>query len=119
MRFSSIGNAILQAGEGARRFPWTLAAGVVAAGTAITAIAGPERAWHLRLLAVAVIGLSALTAVTTAAERAGASAGRRHLFETLVAAALGALFAASARWPNAQSALRFAQLLEQVQIGRA
>jgi hypothetical protein len=111
MRFSSIGSAILQAGEGARRFPWTLAAGVVATGTAITAIAGPERAWHLRLLAVAVIGLSTLTAVTTAAERAGASAGRRHLFETGVAAALGALFAASARWPDAQSALRFAQLL--------
>src|SRR5207237_3540479 len=78
MRFPSIGSAILQAGAGARRFPWTLAASLVATGAAMTAIAGPERAWHLRLLAVAVIGLSTLTAVTSAAERAGALPRPRH-----------------------------------------
>src|SRR5205823_2803108 len=43
MRFPSIGSAILEAGAGARRFPWTLAASLVATGAAMTAIAGPER----------------------------------------------------------------------------
>jgi hypothetical protein len=111
MRFPSIATALHRAGATARRFPWTLAAALVATDAAMAAIAGPERPWQLRLLAIAVIGLSALTAVTTAAERAGASAARRHVLETLVAAGLAALFAASLAWPSNHATLRFAQLL--------
>ena len=111
MRFPTIESAIREAGATARRFPWTLAAGLIATGTTIAGIAGPEHPWQPRLLAVAIIGLSTLTAVTTAAERAGASLARRRLLETIVAVALAALYAASLPWPNAQALLRFAQLL--------
>lgn len=111
MRFPSIGNAIEQATATTRRFPWTIVAALIATWALIHEIGGPERIWHLRLFAIAVIGLSTLTAVTTAAERAGVAAGRRRALEVIVALALAALYGAAVRWPSSQALLRFAQLL--------
>lgn len=111
MRFPSIVTALEVALGTARRFPWTLAAAAVATAATMALIAGPEQPWHLRLLATAVIGLSSLTAVTTAAERAGVGTARRRLLETIVAAALAALYVVSITWPDGGAFLRFAQLL--------
>jgi hypothetical protein len=78
MRFPSIVTLAERAREVVLRFPWTMAAGVLAAITAImgTTHSGSKDEW-LRIAAVAALGLALTVALTLFAEERGWSSARK------------------------------------------
>ena len=110
MRFPSLDILARHAAAVLRRFPWTLAAGALAAFAAIAgSLTDTDQAWE-RLAFVAALGLPLTTAVTLLGEARGWTAGVRHL--AVLAGVLGlALFFLV--WPGMDrrhDAIRYLQL---------
>ncbi len=119
MRFPSLAFLAEQATQVLRRFPWTLAAGTLAAVAGIVeSTDGPGDIW-LRLAFVAALGLPVTIALTLLAEVRGWSAGIRT--GVLVAGvALLALFFLV--WPgldDRHEAIRYFQLSAALHLGVA
>jgi hypothetical protein len=119
MRFPSLALLAEHAVAVLRRFPWTLGAGVVAAGAAIAATAsGTEDVW-VRLAFVAALGLPVTVAITLLAETRGWSAGGRTL--AILGGVLG-LIAFFYAWPGIDrrhEAIRYFQLSAALHLGVA
>ena len=110
MRFPSIATLVEHALAVLRRFPWTLAAGAVAAGAAIVASAGGTHEDATRLTFVAALGLPLTIALTLLAEVRGWPVVRKQI--VLLAGALG-LAAFYLVWLGIEvthEAIRYAQL---------
>ncbi|HEV8123936.1 MAG TPA: DUF4153 domain-containing protein [Gemmatimonadales bacterium] len=71
MRFPSIDALAVRSRDVLLRFPWVMAAGVVAAFAAINAVRGPSMDYWARLAMVAALGLPLLTALTLFVEQRG------------------------------------------------
>ncbi|MEP6687095.1 MAG: DUF4153 domain-containing protein [Gemmatimonadales bacterium] len=110
MRFPSLASLAERATQVLRRFPWTLAAGTLAAAAGIVATThGADDAWA-RLAAVAALGLPVTIAVTLLAEVRRWPAALRVAVLLGGAAALAAFYLA---WPGPDArheAIRYAQL---------
>lgn len=119
MRFPSLDLLARHAAAVLRRFPWTLAAGAVAAFAAIVgSLSGTDEAWE-RLAFVAALALPLTIALTLAAEQRDWPSGRRHL---VVVAGLLALTAFFLSWPGMDrrhDAIRYFQLSAALHLGVA
>jgi hypothetical protein len=92
MRFPSIATLVAHAAAVLRRFPWSLAAGAVAAAAAIVAsTTGAHEGWT-RLTFVAALGLPATFALAMLGEARGWDAARRALVQLGGIVALAAFF---------------------------
>lgn len=69
MRFPSIDALAARARDVVFRFPWVLAAGVLASVAAVNAVSHGNQDYWVRLMMAAALGLSLLTALTLFAER--------------------------------------------------
>jgi len=110
MRFPSIAALAARAREVLLRFPWVLAAGVVAAFAAINAVNGPNMDYWARLSMVAALGLPLLTALTLFAEQRGWTGVGRT---ALLAGAVLLLAGFYQVWPGPEEdyqAIRYVQL---------
>jgi hypothetical protein len=119
MRFPSLAFLAQRATQVLRRFPWTLAAGSVAAGTAIVASTrGADHLWG-RLAFVTALGLPVTIALTLFAEVRGWSAGVRVVALMAGVAGLALFFSV---WPGIDArheAIRYFQLSAAVHLGVA
>jgi hypothetical protein len=102
-----------------RRFPWTLAAGAVAAFAAIVgSLSGTDEAWE-RLAFAAALGLPLTTALTLLGEARGWSRGARHAWVLSGLALLAAFFLT---WPGMErrhDGIRYLQLSTALHLGVA
>ena len=119
MRFPSLASLAERATQVLRRFPWSLAAGTLAALAAIVATTkGADDAWA-RVAMVAALGLPVTIALTLLAEVRGWPGGRRVAVQVGGAAALAAFYLA---WPGPDArheAIRYAQLSAALHLGVA
>ena len=119
MRFPSLDLLARQALAVLRRFPGTLAAGALAAVSAIAgSLSGADDAWA-RLAFVAALGLPLTIALTLLGETRGWSSGVRHLALLGGVLALGAFFLG---WPGIErrhDAIRYFQLSAALHLGVA
>ncbi len=119
MRFPSVAVLVQRAQAVARRFPWTLATGAVAAAAAIIAVGdSANEAWVRRAL-VAALGLPATIGLTLLAETRRWSPAVRLL---LPAGGLALLAAFYLVWPGVEikhEAIRYFQLSAVLHLGVA
>jgi hypothetical protein len=119
MRFPSLALLAERAIQVLRRFPWTLAAGTLAAVAGIAATAkGAGDVW-IRLAFVAALGLPVTIALTLLAEVRGWSGSLRMAVLVGSAAALALFFLA---WPGIEArheAIRYFQLSAALHLGVA
>jgi Domain of unknown function (DUF4153) len=119
MRFPSLASLAERATQVLRRFPWTLAAGTLAAVAGITATAkGAGDVW-VRLAFVAALGLPVTIALTLLAEVRGWPGGLRMAVLSGSVAALALFFLA---WPGIEArheAIRYFQLSAALHLGVA
>jgi uncharacterized protein DUF4153 len=119
MRFPSLALLAERAAEVLRRFPWTLAAGTLAAVAGIVATTkGAEDVW-IRLAFVAALGLPVTIALTLLAEVRGWPGSLRMAVLLGSAAALVLFFLA---WPGIEErheAIRYFQLSAALHLGVA
>jgi hypothetical protein len=119
MRFPSLALLTERAAEVLRRFPWTLAAGTLAAVAGIVATTkGAEDVWT-RLAFVAALGLPVTIALTLLAEVRGWPGSLRLAVLLGSAAALALFFLA---WPGIEArhdAIRYFQLSAALHLGVA
>ena len=119
MRFPSIALLAQHAVAVLRRFPWTLAAGALAALAAIIAsLTGTDDAWG-RLAFVAALGLPVTLAITLLAETRGWGAGSRTLALSTGVLGLGLFFLV---WPGTDQrhdAIRYFQLSAAMHLAAA
>jgi hypothetical protein len=97
MRFPSLALLAERAVAVARRFPWTLLAGVIAATAANIAVDGVGKERWIRLAFVAALGLPTTIALTLLAERRRWTPTLRLLVPALGLLALGGFYAV---WPG-------------------
>jgi Domain of unknown function (DUF4153) len=119
MRFPSIATLVEHALAVLRRFPWTLAAGAVAAGAAMVASTGGTHEDATRLTFVAALGLPLTIALTLLAEVRDWPAVRKQII--LLAGVLG-LAAFYVVWLGIEvthEAIRYAQLSAAVHLSVA
>jgi hypothetical protein len=110
MRFPSVALLAQHAVVVLRRFPWTLAAGGLAAVTANAGIDGEAGDVWARATFVALLGLPVTIALTLLGEARGWSRGRRAITQLAGAVMLGLFFVV---WPGIEwrhEAIRYAQL---------
>lgn len=110
MKFPSIALLAERAVAVVRRFPWTVAAGVIAAALAIAATYPPNSDEAVRGAMAALLALPATIALTLTAERRGWSPALHHGLQALVAIALAGFWLA---WPGPDEkhhAIRYLQL---------
>ena len=110
MRFPSVALLAQHAMVVLRRFPWTLAAGGLAAVTANAGIDGEAGDVWARATFVALLGLPVTIALTLLGEARGWSTGRRAITQLVGAVMLGLFFVV---WPGIEwrhEAIRYAQL---------
>ncbi len=111
MRLPSIGFVVQSARASAGRFPYVLAASLVAAYAAMSLVnSHGESADKVRLLLPAVLGLSLLFALTLLAERRVNAPLARAAVPMLGVLVLVAVWAAWPGWSTPVQALRYAQL---------
>jgi hypothetical protein len=119
MRFPSLAFLAERAAQVLRRFPWTLAAGSLAAAAGITASTdGADEVW-LRLAFVAALGLPVTIALTLLAEVRGWPSSLRMAVLLGSVAALALFFLA---WPGIEArhdAIRYFQLSAALHLGVA
>lgn len=111
MPFPSIAAAIRRASESFDRFPVAVLSGALAAAVAVSAIEGPSKPWHGRMLATAILGLTLSTALTFTAERRAYAPLVRRLLTAGLLLALALLYLASLEWTDPLTIIRFAPLL--------
>jgi len=111
MRLPTLGLVVTGALNAARRFPFVLGAGLVAAWAAITLVdeAGDDTA-VTRLLVSATLGFSLLFALTVLAERRARTALVRRAVVAGGVVVLAAFWIAWPRWSSPVQMLRYAQL---------
>ena len=110
MRFPSVALLAQHAMVVLRRFPWTLAAGGLAAVTANAGIDGEANDVWARATFVALLGLPVTIALALLGEARGWSTGRRAATQLAGVVALGLFFVV---WPGIEwrhEAIRYAQL---------
>jgi hypothetical protein len=110
MRFPSIASLVANATAVLRRFPWSLAAGALAATSGIVAsTTGADDGWA-RLTFVAALGIPATLALATLGETRGWDAWRRHLVMLAVVAALAGFYLTWRGIDVAHESVRYFQL---------
>src|SRR5436853_7838689 len=111
MRFPSFVTLAQRSRDVVLRFPWTMAAGVLAAVAAIIATTHSSNHEHwIRVAAVAGLGLALTIALTLFAEERGYSPGRKAAVNAMGVAFLVLCYLV---WPGPErkhAAIRFAQL---------
>lgn len=119
MRFPSLDVLAREAYVVLRRFPWTLAAGALAAFAAIVgSMSGTGDAWE-RLAFVAALGLPLTIALTLLGEERDWSAGVRHLLVLAGALALAAFFLSWPGMDRRHDTIRYLQLSAALHLGVA
>ena len=119
MRFPSLALLGERAVAVARRFPWTLLSGAIAAAAAIYAVDGVGKEEWVRLGFVAALGLPLTIALTLLAERRRWSPALRRIAPALGLLALGGFYAL---WPGPEQkheAIRYFQLSAVVHLAVA
>jgi hypothetical protein len=119
MRFPSLALLGERAVAVARRFPWPLFAGAIAATGAVIAVDGTGKEDWIRLAFVAALGVPLTIALTLLAERRRWSPALRQLAPGLGLLALGGFFAI---WPGPEQeheAIRYFQLSAVVHLAVA
>ncbi|MGH7559871.1 MAG: DUF4153 domain-containing protein [Gemmatimonadales bacterium] len=119
MPFPSLTLLLERALAAARRFPWTLLAGAVAAAAAVVAVDGVANERWIRLAFVAALGIPATVALALLAERRRWSPAVRLLAPALGLLALAAFYGA---WPGPDQkheAIRYLQLSAAVHLAVA
>ena len=119
MRFPSLALLGERAAAVARRFPWTLLAGTIAAGAAVYSVDGVGKDRWIRLGFVAALGLPLTIALTLLAERRRWSPALHKLVPALGLLALGGFYAV---WPGIDQkheAIRYFQLSAVVHLAVA
>lgn len=119
MRFLSLDQLARHAAAVLRRFPWTLAAGALAAFAAIVgSLSGTDEAWE-RLALVAALALPLTIALTLLGEQRSWSEARRHL---VIIGGLLVLAGFFLSWPGMDrrhDAIRYFQLSAALHLGVA
>jgi hypothetical protein len=119
MRFPSLALLAERAVAVARRFPWTLLAGTIAAGAAIYVVDGTGKERWLRLAFVAALGVPLTIAISLLGERRRWSPAQRQVAPALGLLALGGFYAI---WPGPEQkheAIRYFQLSAVVHLAVA
>lgn len=119
MRFSSLTLLFARAAAVARRFPWTLSAGIIGAAAAVTAVDGTGTDAPARLAFVAALAIPTTLALTLLAERRHWPLAWRLFAPALGVLALGGFYAV---WPGIDqkhAALRYFQLSAVVHLAVA
>jgi hypothetical protein len=119
MRFPSLALLAERAVAVARRFPWTLLAGAIAAGAAIYVVDGTGKERWLRLAFVAALGVPLTIAISLLGERRRWSPALRQIAPALGLLALSGFYAI---WPGPEQkheAIRYFQLSAVVHLAVA